>query len=82
MNSFKRFFPALIILTSVLLVGLVAIVLMFPAQVELLPWAGFLAGLVAVLQSINLKAAPVVRWSLAMAGVGAMAFMIYVTKAV
>lgn len=78
-DSPKRFFPALIIVTSLLLVAIVAWVLVVPAQVKLLPWAGFLAGLVAVLQALNLKASAPIRWALAVAGLGAMAFMVYVT---
>jgi len=65
----RGFFPLLIVLSSLILVVLVLVVFFVPSWVGLLPWAGLVAGVIAVLQAANLRnAAPAVRGVLLVAG--------------
>lgn len=77
MNSSPRFLSLLIIAVSVALAGFAAWAFFNPVLVRYLPWAGVLAGLLAVLHAVQLKAAAAaVRRTLLGAGLGAMALML------
>ena len=72
-----KLLPALIILVALVILAVVAVVALVPGSGRLLPWAGALAGLIAVFQALNLRnAAEALRWSLALAGLGAMGLML------
>jgi hypothetical protein len=72
-----RLVPVALIVLSLCL-GLFVVVMFFvPSLVRQLPWAGVLAGVLAVLQALNLRgAAPAVRWTLALTGAAAAVFML------
>jgi hypothetical protein len=77
MASPRSILSVLIILSAVTLIAFVIAALVLPGFTRLLPWAGFVAGLIALLQSLSLsEAVQKVRSWLALAGLATMLLML------
>lgn len=71
--------PLLSIVVALALAAFAVTTAFVPSLVPQLPWAGALAGLLAILQAVNLRnALPVVRGILAFAGAAAVVLMLIV----
>lgn len=81
MKNPKVLFQAAVVLVALMILGLTGWVVV-GSRTDLLPWAGFLAGLVALLHAGTLDGlVRPIRVALAVAGVGAMVFMAVVALA-
>ena len=77
MASPRSILSVLIILAALTLIAFVVAALAVPGYAVLLPWAGFVAGLIALLQSLSLtEAEQRVRSWLALAGLATMLVML------